>query len=162
MYGQYLRCMDTLMYGWTDVWFIHTSKVLSIHQNYNVWFILGCMDSSHTSEDGPYIRAPMYVCRGTLRWAPMWYFSGCRCANVANVWLHLYSPIFQRYQREGVWTNLNKTYKQYLSSWKTSLSLSLSNWKNIYIQDLHQNDSFLDFHRKQFLVFFKQFTVDEC
>ena len=32
------------------------------------------MDSSHTLEDGPYIGAPMYGCRGTLRWVPMSVF----------------------------------------------------------------------------------------
>ena len=33
--------------------------------------MLRCMD---TSEAGPYIGAPRYGCRGTLRWALMWVF----------------------------------------------------------------------------------------
>ena len=73
-----------------DVGVFMVAKVMSIHRNsivVVVVVVVVVVRTVYTSNDGLYIGAPMYGCRGTLRWAPTWVFLRLpRCRRMANVY----------------------------------------------------------------------------
>ena len=61
----------------TGPWFIHTPEYPYIefwHRSTIYTSEFRCMDTPMYGWTNPYIRAPMYGCRGMLRWAPTWVF----------------------------------------------------------------------------------------